>query len=140
MASPILGSQGRGGGLATQHHPKRRALRSDSSHSTTLFRSIPMGQYLRIRRNYSSDEDFRDQADVLRSRLLAQEYSKSCLKKAYHRAINSDRKQLIYKKKQEKPLRRNVLSLSIVDNTVLCNLYCRNIGVYLHWTLRFLNM
>lgn len=48
-------------------------LHAQSSHSASLIRSISYAQYLRIRRNCSSEEDFFCQSDLLRLRLSDRE-------------------------------------------------------------------
>lgn len=69
-------------------------LRVNSGHPTSLVKSIPYGQYLRIKRNCSSHGDFQQKASELKDRLLAQGYSKKTLKKVYHRANGRDREGL----------------------------------------------
>lgn len=72
--------------LGTTHFHKPTAgnaiLRANSGHPTSLIKSIPYGQYLRIKLNCSSQEDFQHKANKLRDRLLARGYSKNTLKKA----------------------------------------------------------
>lgn len=71
-------------------------LRFNSSHPAPLLHSIPYCQYLRLRRKCSTDASFKEQADQLRTRLLQQEYTRTTLKKAFNRAKNQSRSQLLH--------------------------------------------
>lgn len=64
--------------------------------------SVPYGQYLRLRRNCSLDTDFEAEAKLLRSRFLERGYSNKCLKKAYTRAKQQDRRSLLHDPKLPK--------------------------------------
>lgn len=55
-------------------------LKANSGHPSSLVKSIPYGQYLRIKWNCSSQEDFHKQANELKNRLLARGYSKRTFK------------------------------------------------------------
>lgn len=51
-------------------------LHASSYHHKPLINSIPYRQYLRLKRNCSSDEDFQREALALRGRFLERGYSK----------------------------------------------------------------
>lgn len=78
-------------------------LRANSSHPSSLVRSIPFSQYLHLRRICSSDSDFREQASLLQQRLLDHGYSRSLLKKALNEDLERNRENLIYHKKDKNP-------------------------------------
>lgn len=83
-------------------------LHATSSHPRPLFTSIPYSQYLRLKRNCSRQEDYETEAKALQNRLLARGYSRSCLKKAYHRANLRDRDTYIANKYRSKNLINNI--------------------------------
>lgn len=66
------------------------------------FKSIPYSQYLRLKRNYSRDSDFKIAARDLYNRLKTRGYSHTCLKKAFNRANEQNRNSLIFSNKQIK--------------------------------------
>lgn len=72
----------------------------NSAHPHSLKGSIPFAQYLRIRRLCSSDNEFKTQAHVLQTRLLARGYSISLLKKAYKHAWTLERQNILYTHKE----------------------------------------
>ncbi|XP_040206073.1 uncharacterized protein LOC120937139 [Rana temporaria] len=74
-------------------------LHFDSHHPIPLKSSIPYGQYLRLRRNCSTDSLFREEADQLQTRLLTRGYSRKCLRRAYNRSSTQLRNDLLSKKK-----------------------------------------
>ncbi|XP_075422706.1 uncharacterized protein LOC142463627 [Ascaphus truei] len=74
--------------LFTSHHPKPQV------------EGIPVGQFLRVKINCSTIEDFEKQSEVMSKRFLNRGYSKSCVNKAYKRAKQSDRNRLLYAKKE----------------------------------------
>lgn len=59
--------------------------------------SIPFSQYFRIRSNCSLNEDFEKEAQKLRLRLKARGYSNSVLKRAYRKAKECSRSDLIFR-------------------------------------------
>lgn len=73
-------------------------LHASSFHPKNLIRSIPFGQYLRVRWNCSDESTFKREADNLRTRLLARGYSNKCLKKAFKKATSQTRQQLNHQK------------------------------------------
>ncbi|XP_071983969.1 uncharacterized protein [Engystomops pustulosus] len=66
-----------------------------SFHPKHLRTSIPVGQFLRVRRNCCDDMDFRTQAKDLTERFQARGYPKKVISKAFIRARDSDRKTLL---------------------------------------------
>lgn len=73
---------------------------ASSAHPSTLVRSIPYAQYIRLRRIYcTNDNKFRYHANHLRDRLLGQGYSKSLLHKAFNKAFKQPRSTLLYQHK-----------------------------------------
>lgn len=78
-------------------------LHATSSHPIQTINAIPTGQYLRMRRICSSEEDFARQANDLQQRFLNRGYSRRSTKRAYKRALNCTHRELIHKKKTHKP-------------------------------------
>ncbi|CAJ0920503.1 unnamed protein product [Ranitomeya imitator] len=72
-------------------------LHASSSHPRHMIQSVPVGQFLRLRRICSSDTDFERQAEDLKKRFLERGYSRRVLKRAYNRARHSHRNDLLYK-------------------------------------------
>ncbi|XP_077106162.1 uncharacterized protein LOC143764461 [Ranitomeya variabilis] len=63
----------------------------------------PPGQFLRIKRICTSTEDFELRASEMMNRFRERGYSRRCLKKAYNRARNTGRHQLLYSPRTDKP-------------------------------------
>ncbi|XP_072010869.1 uncharacterized protein [Engystomops pustulosus] len=86
-------------------HPKippgRPIISGTGSLTANTVRAIPTGQFLRIRRICSSDDDFEIQADDLKNRFRQRGYSNRSLKLAYWRAKRTPRQTLLSLK--EKP-------------------------------------
>lgn len=83
-------------------------LRWESCHPEPLKRGIPKGQYLRLRRNCSTLEEYHKQAKDLQERFLDRGYPRKPLKKAYQFARAQNRETLLVPKprKQEDRLTR----------------------------------
>lgn len=77
-------------------------LRADKAHSKPLLMSIPYGQYLQLRRNCSSDFEFRKEDDLLHARLLEKGYSYRSLKRAFNKVINRNHQEFLFKTKPAK--------------------------------------
>lgn len=81
------------GTIATDLYRKPTAenslLRADSAYPRPLIRGIPVGQYLCIHRNCTSDTDFKIQAKAPKDKFLKRGYSHKALKMAYKRALES---------------------------------------------------
>lgn len=66
-----------------------------SGHPMTLKKSIPKGQYLRLRHNGSSELYFHEQAQDLRQRFRERGYPDRILQKAYRNALSRERSTLL---------------------------------------------
>ncbi|CAJ0968583.1 unnamed protein product [Ranitomeya imitator] len=71
-------------------------LHASSSHPAHMIHSVPIGQFLRIRRICSTIDEFEAQARELKSRFKERGYSNRAIKRAYLRAKHSDRNTLLY--------------------------------------------
>ncbi|XP_069604306.1 uncharacterized protein [Ranitomeya imitator] len=60
-----------------------------------------LGQFLRIKRICSDTSDFEIRAEEMKARFLERGYSKRSIKRAYNRARNTDRHQLLYAPKKK---------------------------------------
>lgn len=93
------------GGLSSRLYRKETAgntlLHADSFHPDPLKKSIPFSQFLQLRRNCSTNEDFQREADLLTIRLLNRGYTKSSLKKAFNRVKLTNRQDLIFRTKKQ---------------------------------------
>ncbi|XP_073510776.1 uncharacterized protein [Phyllobates terribilis] len=85
--------------LQTQVYRKPTAVNSllfaDSSHPKPLVNNIPTGEFVRIRRNCSEEETFHEQSKELFQRFRQRGYSRRVLLKAYRRACNTSRIDLL---------------------------------------------
>ncbi|XP_069591429.1 uncharacterized protein [Ranitomeya imitator] len=72
-------------------------LHASSLHPRSTTNSIPIGQFLRIKRICSEDEQFEEQAELLRSRFKDRGYNRRVIQRGYWRAKNTPRQQLLYK-------------------------------------------
>ncbi len=70
-------------------------LRADSNHPRQLIKNIPAGQFLRLRRNCSSDSDFHAKAISMKEHFQTRGYSSECIEEAYQRAARSERHVLL---------------------------------------------
>ncbi|XP_056408622.1 uncharacterized protein LOC130313384 isoform X3 [Hyla sarda] len=75
-------------------------LHAASSHTPSTIKAIPTGQFLRIRRICSSDDDFKKQSAILTERFLQRGYSRRSLKKAYQKAQHVHREDLLQGRKK----------------------------------------
>ncbi|OCT74225.1 hypothetical protein XELAEV_18033183mg [Xenopus laevis] len=66
-------------------------------HPYKCIEGIPKGQYLRLRRICSSDEDFKEEAYKLYQRFKSRGYKTRCLHRAYQHALSFNREDLLYK-------------------------------------------
>ncbi|CAJ0968887.1 unnamed protein product [Ranitomeya imitator] len=85
-------------------------LRWDSHHPVSLKEGIPKGQYLRARRNCSSNEEYKTQADELKTRFLARGYLEGILRKAFNEVKDINRNSLLVPAptKEERPVCRYI--------------------------------
>lgn len=94
-----------GGELATSVYRKPSAtnalLNWQSSHPFPLKKGIPKGQYLRLRRNCSSETMFQEQAKDLRERFKERGYPDKLLRDCYKNALAQERASLLVKKRTD---------------------------------------
>uniref|UniRef100_A0A8C5N1Y7 Reverse transcriptase domain-containing protein n=1 Tax=Leptobrachium leishanense TaxID=445787 RepID=A0A8C5N1Y7_9ANUR len=87
------------GEIATSLFRKKTAsnnlLHWDSFHPKSLKRGIPLGQYLRLRRLCSTDEEFVAKSQILRHDFKEKGYPNRCLKRAFQRALLLSRDDLL---------------------------------------------
>lgn len=85
--------------IITRLHRKKTATNSllhySSHHPMHLKRGIPVGQFLRVRRNCSDTGDFISNAQDLTRRFINRSYPKWVVSQAFQRARGSDRKELL---------------------------------------------
>ncbi|OCT98332.1 hypothetical protein XELAEV_18010563mg [Xenopus laevis] len=90
------------GNIATTLYRKETAtnslLHARSQHPQRTITGIPVGQYLRIKRICSNPEEFKSEAKKLYERFRERGYSHNSLKKAYKRALDTDRQSLLISK------------------------------------------
>ncbi|XP_077117206.1 uncharacterized protein LOC143773738 [Ranitomeya variabilis] len=72
-------------------------LHASSLHPKSTINSIPISQYLRIKRICSEDDQFEAQARILKNRFLERGYNRRVIQKGYWRAKNTTRQQLLHK-------------------------------------------
>lgn len=70
-------------------------LHWSSAHPSSLKRSIPYAQLLRIKRNCSFESDFLREAEILLSRFRKREYPERVLRTAFDKARSRDRQELL---------------------------------------------
>ncbi|XP_071999215.1 uncharacterized protein [Engystomops pustulosus] len=73
-------------------------LHASSSHPAKLIRSIPTGQFLRIRRICSTDSNFEKQATDMRARFQERGYPMRTIEQGYQRAKRTKRTDLLTRK------------------------------------------
>lgn len=87
------------GKLLTKTYRKTTAantlLVADSHHPKSLIRGIPVGQFLRIRRNCSTEDDFRRESDSLYNHFRERGYSHCTLRWARKIAASKNRTDLL---------------------------------------------
>ncbi|XP_041424947.1 uncharacterized protein LOC121395456 isoform X1 [Xenopus laevis] len=90
------------GKLTTDNYRKETATNSllsfSSHHPYSVKKSLPIGEFLRLKRNCSSHVLFKEQAVLLKNRLKQRGYSGKLIKRAYHRALGTEREQLLHPK------------------------------------------
>lgn len=94
--------------------------------------SIPYGQCLRLRRNCSNNDLFREEAGKLQNRLLERGYSHYCLRKAHNRMIYQPRQQLFFKQKSK--LNTNSEAMRIIMHFSNQHIQIREI-IQKHWSI-----
>ncbi|XP_056407822.1 uncharacterized protein LOC130303807 [Hyla sarda] len=98
----VLLERSSNGNISTKIHRKPTAGNSllmwSSHHPFSLRNGIPKGQYLRLKRNCSSEQVFHHEAKELRSRFQHRGYPNRVLKKAYIETKHVDRSTLLFSK------------------------------------------
>ncbi|KAJ1115184.1 hypothetical protein NDU88_003410 [Pleurodeles waltl] len=96
------------GGLATEVYYKptdcNNLLQYQSFHPRALRDDLPVGQFLRLRRNCSSVTDYRKHADKLSTKLHTKDYPPHLVNRARKRARNNNRDQLLQPRAQKPSL------------------------------------
>ncbi|XP_071985630.1 uncharacterized protein [Engystomops pustulosus] len=108
-------------------------LHANSSHPHKLIESIPIGQFLRIRRLCSNDEDFETQSKDLSQRFRERGYSDRAIKKGYMRAKHTPRKELLAPKTQT---RDKDTKATTIRNYALYHLYYIECHLFCHLPMR----
>ncbi|XP_049904368.1 uncharacterized protein LOC126392789 [Epinephelus moara] len=72
-------------------------LRADSHHPKQLIKNIPTGQFLHLKRNCSTDEEFELKADEMTESFRSKGYKEHDIRAAYQRARRTDRARLLQK-------------------------------------------
>lgn len=98
---------------------------------SSLFRGIPVGQFLRIKQNYSVEKDFRVDAEDMYQRFTEGGYSHSCIRRAKKRAIECKCQDLLQPKKDPKQITPLELLLGMDHSGTRLNQFCINTGIYL---------
>ncbi|KAM9331066.1 vomeronasal type-2 receptor 26-like [Gastrophryne carolinensis] len=96
-------------------------LHYESFHLTSLKQGIPMGQFLRVRRNCSNDEEFEQQAGDLVQRFRRRGFPKVVVERALSRARTTPRSGLLVPKQRTRnaPEINYETSASVVTSTGL---------------------
>ncbi|OCT96688.1 hypothetical protein XELAEV_18008899mg [Xenopus laevis] len=71
-------------------------LHAKSMHPPRCIEGIPKGQYLRLRRICSSEEEYKREAYKLYQRFKTRGYKTRCLRRAYQGALATNREDLLY--------------------------------------------
>ena len=74
-------------------------LRAESNHPRRLIQNIPVGQFLRLRRNCKTEAEFENKSIEMKERFLSRGYHSRDIDLAYQKASNTDRSTLLVKKK-----------------------------------------
>ena len=85
--------------LYTKPTDRNTYLPFDSAHPNHCMRGLPYGQFLRIRRICSKDDDFKRHASKKAAQLLQHGYPKKLLLEALLKAYNKDRQSLLQTEK-----------------------------------------
>ncbi|XP_041420379.1 uncharacterized protein LOC121394196 [Xenopus laevis] len=70
-------------------------LHATSCHPKNLVDGIPVGQFLRLRRNCSTNMKFQEQAEEMKERFLDRGYGRKIVDRAYQRARQTERRSLL---------------------------------------------
>lgn len=107
------------GSVHTKVYRKETATNSflhwDSSHPVPLKWGIPIGQYLRARRNCSDDSSFNDECNKWYHKFILRGYPKKTLHRAYARAKATSRESLLSKKTLNKRMYNKIKCIGTYD-------------------------
>ncbi|XP_063819081.1 zinc finger protein 420-like [Pseudophryne corroboree] len=78
----------------------RAYIQRDSCHHDNWLKSIPIGQFKRLRRNCTENSTFNEQAAEMKDNFLACGYDEKSVLSSLEIAQNTDRKDLIYKERK----------------------------------------
>ncbi|XP_077137236.1 uncharacterized protein LOC143798719 [Ranitomeya variabilis] len=92
--------------LFTKKTDKNNLLTFDSQHPRSMVRSIPLSQLLRVRRIVKEDNETEGVIDKLVKKNLERGYPKGLLKEVKDRTLRKDRRELLKKNTEKKPLTR----------------------------------
>ncbi|CAJ0927117.1 unnamed protein product [Ranitomeya imitator] len=81
-------------------------LHATSSHHPQTFRSVPISQFLRIRRICSDDHTFEQQAMTLKRNLQQRGYNRKVIRAGYRRAKFASRGALLAQSRHKTPMER----------------------------------
>ncbi|KAM9320060.1 myb-binding protein 1A [Gastrophryne carolinensis] len=90
-------------------------LHYSSFHQKNLKEGIPIGQWLRIRRNCSREEDFIEESTKLRTRFRNRGYLGGVLEKATQRALRTPREDLLQYKRKRRHSENKAITFTIED-------------------------
>lgn len=77
-------------------------LKASSAHPRHLIYNMPVGQFLRVRKICSRDDFFEHRAQELGERFRERGYPPDCIQRAYNRAKNTQRTELMVQKTKRK--------------------------------------
>lgn len=75
-------------------------LRANSHHPKNLIKNIPIGQFLRLKRNCTNEADFENKAMEMAHRFRERGYAQTDISSAYQRARTTNRAHLLSKRKR----------------------------------------
>ncbi|OCT77808.1 hypothetical protein XELAEV_18028905mg [Xenopus laevis] len=112
-------------------------LHAQSMHPHSCIEGIPKGQYIRLRRICSTDEDFKREAYSLYQRFKLRGYKTRCLRRAYQYALSLNREDLLYKSQKSNiqtfsPKTQEATRLVLTFNT---NDKEIRSSIYKHWNI-----
>ncbi|XP_077133866.1 uncharacterized protein LOC143788239 [Ranitomeya variabilis] len=91
--------------ITTSLHRKKTATNSllhyDSAHPTHLRNSIPKGQFLRVKRNCSVEDDFRAESKRLTERFQARGYPHKVVSRAFQHSQQCEREDILKPRRKE---------------------------------------
>ncbi|XP_078504586.1 uncharacterized protein LOC144763140 [Lissotriton helveticus] len=88
-------------------------LHAESGHPSTLIRSIPYGEFLRARRNCSTESDFNTECECMTRRFLERGYDSNVIKQTQVKAANFKQSELLWRREKWKIRSSDSFLLSI---------------------------